>query len=220
MLRPGDSLVFYTDGVIEAFNALEECYGSERLLAEAGALAGQTAPAITAGLLRSVRAFEAGAPSSDDVAIVTMSVAAPSASRRTTLELRATPAEVMRAVEALQEFGRGTRASESARFGLALALEECASNVVNHALLRDERHGFRVSFEVAGDALLVELRDRGPEFDPTQAPAGDQFADDDLPPGGWGIPLARRYTDVMEYTREGDENVLRLGKRFGAQADS
>ena len=82
MLRPGDTLVFYTDGVTEAFNAQEECYGSERLLADAGALAGQPAPAIAAGLLRSVRAFEAGAPPSDDVAILALRVGAPAARRR------------------------------------------------------------------------------------------------------------------------------------------
>ena len=135
-----------------------------------------------------------------------------------TLELRATPAEVMRAVEALQAFGREMRVAESALFGLALALEECGSNVVNHALRRDERQRFRVSFEVAGDALVVELRDRGPAFDPTRAPARSRAADDDArPPGGWGIPLVRRSTDTVEYAREGDENVLRLSKRLGGR---
>jgi len=213
VLHPGDSLVFYTDGVTEAFNPREECYGSERLLADVSTLCGQPAPAIVASLLRSVRAFESGAPPSDDVAILVLKVGAPAA-----LELRATPAEVMRAVEALQAFGGAMRVPERALYGLALALEECASNIVNHALGRDERQTFRVSFEVAGDALVVELRDRGPAFDPTRAPAGEPGADDGTrAPGGWGIPLVHRSVDVVEYAREGDENVLRLGKRLAGR---
>ena len=73
-MRPGDALVFYTDGVSEAFNPQDECYGDERLLADAGALAGQSAPAITAGLLQKVRAFAGSAPQSDDIAILTLRV--------------------------------------------------------------------------------------------------------------------------------------------------
>jgi len=75
-LRPGDTVLFYTDGVTEAFNARDECYGDERLLADTGTFAGQSAPAIAAGLLRAVRAFAGSAPQSDDIAILTLKVGA------------------------------------------------------------------------------------------------------------------------------------------------
>jgi anti-sigma regulatory factor (Ser/Thr protein kinase) len=133
-----------------------------------------------------------------------------------TLELHATPEEVMRAVETLQEFGQARQVPDKAIFGLALALEECGSNIVNHAYQRDARKTFRVTLEHTGSAMVIELRDRGPEFDPTQAPVIEKEAeDDDRPPGGWGIQLARRYTDEMRYAREGEENILRLTKRLG-----
>jgi sigma-B regulation protein RsbU (phosphoserine phosphatase) len=73
-LSPGDTLVFYTDGVSEAFNPQEECYGNDRLLADAGALAGQPSLAIAAGLLRKVRAFAGSAPQSDDIAILALKI--------------------------------------------------------------------------------------------------------------------------------------------------
>jgi len=73
-LRAGDAMAFYTDGVSEAFNPQDECYGNERLLADVGVLAGQSAPAITAGLLKKVRAFAGTAPQSDDIAILTLKV--------------------------------------------------------------------------------------------------------------------------------------------------
>ncbi len=71
-LRAGDALVFYTDGVSEAFNAQDECYGDARLLADVGALAGQPPPAVTAGLLQKVHAHAGMAPQSDDIAILTL----------------------------------------------------------------------------------------------------------------------------------------------------
>jgi phosphoserine phosphatase RsbU/P len=73
-LSDGDALVFYTDGVSEAFNPERELYGSERLLADATGLAGQSANAISAGLLAKVRAFAGTAPQSDDIAILTFKV--------------------------------------------------------------------------------------------------------------------------------------------------
>ena len=73
-LRDGDGLILYSDGVTEAFNPQEEWYGNERLLADAHALVGQSAPAISSGLLAEVRAFASDAPQSDDIAILALKV--------------------------------------------------------------------------------------------------------------------------------------------------
>jgi sigma-B regulation protein RsbU (phosphoserine phosphatase) len=73
-LRPGDALILYSDGVTEAFNPQEECYGNDRLLADAGSFNGISAPDISATLLEKVRAFAGGAPQSDDIAILTFQV--------------------------------------------------------------------------------------------------------------------------------------------------
>lgn len=120
----------------------------------------------------------------------------------------------MRAVEALREFGEARELPAALLFGLTLALEECASNIVNHALKREPGQTFRVTFEHTGSAMIIELRDTGVEFDPTLAPTSDGIAADDEPPGGWGIFLVGKYTDEMHYVRDSGENVLRLIKRL------
>ena len=130
------------------------------------------------------------------------------------LELRATAEEVVRAVEALEKFARAQGVSEKAIFGLALALEECASNIVNHAFQRDPRQTFQVFCERLGDVFVIELRDRGPEFDPTKAPRRQRPVREDDEPGGWGIQLVRHYLDEIRYRREAGENILRLHKRL------
>jgi anti-sigma regulatory factor (Ser/Thr protein kinase) len=139
-------------------------------------------------------------------------MAAPS---RLTLELQATPADVMRAVEALQTFGREHRVEERTLFGVAVALEECGANIVSHACGGRAHERFQVTFERTPSGLEIELRDRGPEFDPTRAVAREATAsEEDRPPGGWGLPLVRHYLDQVTYAREGEENVLRLIKRM------
>jgi phosphoserine phosphatase RsbU/P len=213
-LNPGDALILYSDGVSEAFNPQDECYGNDRLLADASGLSGQSAPAITATVLQKVRAFAGSAPQSDDIAILTLTVNVGGSMK---LELHATPAEVMHGVEALQQFAAAQRVPESVVFGLALALEECGSNIVNHSLQRDARRTFQVVIERTRDSFVVELRDDGPEFDPTAATssaARTPHAEDDDLPGGWGIELVRRHMDEIHYRREAATNVLRLTKRL------
>jgi anti-sigma regulatory factor (Ser/Thr protein kinase) len=137
-----------------------------------------------------------------------------------TLELHATPEEVMRAVEVLQEFGLKMQLADREIFGLALALEECGSNIVNHAYRRDPQETFQVTIEHTGTAVTLELRDHGPEFDPTQPRTAEPVPnEDDRPPGGWGIQLVRRYMDEIVYRRENRENVLRLTRRLVQATD-
>jgi sigma-B regulation protein RsbU (phosphoserine phosphatase) len=209
-LRPGDALILYSDGVSEAFNPQDECYGSDRLLADAGGLAGQSAAAITSGLLRNVRAFAGAAPQSDDIAIMTLTV---NAGARIKLDLHATPDEVMRGVEALREFAAAQGVPEEQVFGLALALEECASNIVNHALRREAQRTFQVAIERTRESFVIELHDDGPEFDPTAARDRPQEEDGDSS-GGWGIELVRRNIDEIRYQRDSGKNVLRLTRRL------
>jgi sigma-B regulation protein RsbU (phosphoserine phosphatase) len=210
-LNPGDTLILYSDGVSEAFNPQEECYGNDRLLADVRGLADEPAPTITASLLRNVRAFADSAPQSDDLAILVMKVNSGSCLQ---LSLHATPEEVMRGVEALQAFAAAQHVPEKAIFGLALALEECASNIVSHALNRDAGKMFQVAFERTRDSFVIELCDDGPEFDPTATSAARPQAEDDDEPGGWGIALARRNVDDISYRREISRNTLRLTKRL------
>lgn len=120
----------------------------------------------------------------------------------------------MRAVEALQEFAPSQGVPDKMVFGLALALEECATNVVNHGLKRDASRVFHVQFGREADAFVIELRDGGPEFDPTAGPTRRRQVEDDDLPGGWGIELVRRSMDEIRYQRVAGENILRLTKRL------
>jgi len=131
------------------------------------------------------------------------------------LELQATPDEVMRGVEGLQEFCRAQAVAEKTIHALMLSLEEIASNVVNHACRRDPLQSFRVSIQHAGDRILVEVRDHGPAFNPLLfVDPASEAEDEDRAEGGWGIPLVRHSMDELHYVREGADNVLTMSKHL------
>jgi sigma-B regulation protein RsbU (phosphoserine phosphatase) len=69
-LRTGDALLFYTDGVTEAFNAQDEQFGEGRLVEHLAKIAGRSASELVAGTLEAVRSHAGGRPQSDDITIV------------------------------------------------------------------------------------------------------------------------------------------------------
>ena len=131
------------------------------------------------------------------------------------LELPATPEEVMRGVEQLEEFCREQNVPAKAIHALMLAVEELASNIVNPAYQRDAAQTFRLTMQHHGDRFIVELRDHGPAFDPLQAAAPDLDEDPgERDIGGLGIHLVRHSIEELHYARENGENVLRMTKHL------
>ncbi len=133
--------------------------------------------------------------------------------KESVLELPATPESVMRGVEHLKQFCQEQQVPLKTIQGLMLAVEEMASNIVNHAYRGDVQQTFRLTLQHHGDRFIVELRDRGPAFDPLQAAAPDMETDpDERNIGGLGIHLVRHYIKELHYARVDDENILRMIK--------
>lgn len=129
------------------------------------------------------------------------------------LELPATPENVMRGVEHLEQFCSDLHIPQKAIHALMLAVEEMASNIVNHAYQRDAHQTFRLMLQHHGTHFVVELRDHGPAFDPLQATAPELEGDpNERDIGGLGIHLVRHYIEDLHYARVGNENVLRMTK--------
>ncbi|RPJ87583.1 MAG: GAF domain-containing protein [Acidobacteria bacterium] len=70
ILNPGDLLVMYTDGIVEAQNLAEEMYGNDRLLARFPEAAACDAQGALELIERDVNAFSAGAPQYDDATLI------------------------------------------------------------------------------------------------------------------------------------------------------
>jgi sigma-B regulation protein RsbU (phosphoserine phosphatase) len=71
-LRPGDTLVLFTDGVNEAVGPLDELYGDERLLGCLEGLCRGSCDEFVRGVLADVQTFAAGTPAADDTTMLTI----------------------------------------------------------------------------------------------------------------------------------------------------
>jgi serine phosphatase RsbU (regulator of sigma subunit) len=69
-LAPGDTFVLYTDGVTEALDAQGQLLGAKRLLDQLARQPGRTATETAASILEAIQRHVAGAPQSDDIAVI------------------------------------------------------------------------------------------------------------------------------------------------------
>lgn len=72
-LSPGDSVVFYTDGITEAFNTEGDAFEVERFLEVYKKIHDRPAEAVCQEVLGAVRAWSAGRSQSDDIAVLVLS---------------------------------------------------------------------------------------------------------------------------------------------------
>jgi len=73
-LKPGDKVVFYTDGIVEAMNTQDEIFGFERLLEVVRATKSMTAPLALNEVLDRVDDFVGSAAQHDDMTMIVLSV--------------------------------------------------------------------------------------------------------------------------------------------------
>ena len=104
--------------------------------------------------------------------------------------------------------------SEGHRHCVLLAIQEMVTNVLRHAYDGDESLPIEVEFSADERGFAVELRDRGPCFDPLEHDVTKLLEDTSMPTaaGGFGIHISRIVMDDVSYARRDGWNVLRMQK--------
>ncbi len=104
-------------------------------------------------------------------------------------------------------------ANEDLAYDLAHAVDECATNIIEHGY-RGRPGAIEIEIDRRGEDLLIVLRDHAPPFDPTRVPLPDLTLPlEQREPGGLGIYLARQMVDDLQYRPLPDGNELTLIKR-------
>ncbi len=217
VLRPGDELLLYTDGVNEAFSSNDEEYGNDRLEAFLDAHKDLHPRDLVRSLRSDVAAWAGGTEQSDDVTILA-------------LEFGTAP-EVTGAIEVPAELSYlddvinlvdvelvGRLCPVGIRHRVEVALEELFVNVCRYAYAdKDEPGMVRVSYAYGTNpsSITVELVDQGIPFDPLTL--GDPTKPSSIQEakiGGLGIFMVRKSMDDFAYVRDAGNNVVAFSKRW------
>jgi sigma-B regulation protein RsbU (phosphoserine phosphatase) len=107
--------------------------------------------------------------------------------------------------------------SDDVRFDIELAVEEAATNIINHAYGPDVDGEVVLHAEIIDDHLRITLKDWGNPFDPrTVSPFDIDAPVETRIKGGMGLHFIHSLMDVVERhtrTREDEANTLTLTKK-------
>jgi anti-sigma regulatory factor (Ser/Thr protein kinase) len=133
------------------------------------------------------------------------------------LELRSHPRLLCAVRGAMDPLMEMVGFSETECRSITRAVDEALSNIMRHAYRGrlDEvidiscRHIQRRAHSGTVQGVEILLFDRGPSIDPAKLKGRPL---DEIRPGGLGLHLIREAMDIVEYTRTGRSNRLRLVK--------
>jgi anti-sigma regulatory factor (Ser/Thr protein kinase) len=107
---------------------------------------------------------------------------------------------------------------EAAAESVALAVDECATNVIKHAYQGRADQTVELRLEYRDGELRIDVIDSGPPAEPRPLPELDleRYAAERRK-GGLGVHLMDRIMDSVTYSRAGRGNCCRLVKRKDAR---
>lgn len=99
---------------------------------------------------------------------------------------------------------------------VALAVDECTTNVIEHAYKGAPGERIELRLEYRGPALRIDVLDSGETIDPGAMPELDlgRYVSERRT-GGLGVHLMGKIMDSVAYRRAGPRNVCSLVKRKG-----
>ena len=212
MLRAGDGLFLYTDGVTEAMDEGGNQFSEPRLAEFLHEANGSSATEIIHGAVDQVRRHSAGAPQSDDITALALKyllTAGATTSETIVVELKNNLPEIERLAHIADDFGRRHQLNAETLHNVKVALDEILTNIISYAYDDAREHIIVIRLSLDQEKWTVEVEDDGRPFNPLNAPEPDtKQLLGERPIGGLGIHLVRKLIDELEYRRQNDRNIL------------
>jgi sigma-B regulation protein RsbU (phosphoserine phosphatase) len=215
VLRPGEALLLYTDGVTEAMDANEALYSEPRLARFLAVNHSSPPRQLIGDLVGDVHHFAGGAPQSDDLTALALLYRGTGQGMSDALDIKLGNrlAELDGVTEKVMDFGRRHGLATRVVHDLTLALEEVLSNVIKHGYPEGGDHEISLRVRVEPGQVRAEIEDDGRPFNPLEAPEPDTTKPlEERAVGGLGIHLVRKLMDALEYRRQGGKNLLTIRK--------
>ena len=213
LLKPGDMLFLYTDGLSEAKNSAGALLGRKRVQQLVGEHATDTAQQLVELMEDEVHRHAGDAEQHDDITmlVIKWQPTAHHSPLTAHLSMHASMDEIACIEPFITHLAQqaGMEGREGKR--LRLAVEEAVANIINHG----QATTIKLQAETDDNQLVLTIDDDGQPFDPTADSSTDfSVPADERPPGGLGIMLLHEMTDGLEYQRIDGHNILKITKEL------
>ncbi len=217
VLKPGDTLLLYTDGLTEAMDAKHDQFGLERVKVTIEQHQGDMPQQLLDALHAACAEFVRGAVQSDDLTMLAVKFIPKE--EKTILHRELTIDNSLSHVPELNDFvksfGDELKLEEKDTQNLKLAIEEAVVNVINYAYPTDETGDINIEATATTTSIKFKIIDSGVAFAPTDAPDVDtSLTAEERQIGGLGIFLVRQLMDTINYERIEGKNVLTLTNKL------
>jgi phosphoserine phosphatase RsbU/P len=212
VIREGDGLVLYTDGVTEAMDERGNQFSEKRLAEFLQQANGSSATELIRGAVDQVRRHSGSAPQSDDITALALKYLLTAAtSDAIVVEIKNSLLEIARVVRIAGDLCQRHRLDAQTSHNVKLALDEILTNIISYAYADDREHSIVTRFNLERENLIVEVEDDGRPFNPLNGPEPDtKQMPEQRPIGGLGIYLVRKLIHELEYRRQNETNILTM----------
>ncbi|MCX6244569.1 MAG: SpoIIE family protein phosphatase [Bacteroidetes bacterium] len=217
VLKKGDLLFLYTDGITEAINEAEETYGEERLAKVLETSHARPVNEISTILVNDIKAFAGSTEQYDDITLLVLRYngsAVPGLIGTDRLSIRNSVNELHKVVAFVELLSAEYVFSQKMAIEINLVLEELISNIIFYGYDDDAAHEITIEFERSENKMAVTVTDDGKPFNLLEKniPFDPSAPLEARKPGGLGIHFIRTLTDSVGYTRKDDRNIIRFTK--------
>lgn len=207
-MNVGDILFLYTDGLSEMRNVEGKLFSRSKVLALNGELKGEDVYTLVTRMENESRIFAGKAQQSDDI---TMMAIEWKGKKTMTFSPVSLDDDLSKVNSFLKGIARHAGMEKRDTKRLRLVVEEAMTNAVMHG----QAKMVQLTATVNSDDVQLCIIDDGLPFNPTTAPTTDLSMDAvDRPPGGLGLVFIRQLSNMLEYRRQDDKNMLIINKKI------
>ena len=211
ILKPGDTLFVYTDGVAEATDATNTLYGTDRMLTALN----RNEKADPEKLLQSVKEdidmFVGEAPQFDDITMLAFKI------KDFQLEgmKKISVSPQLASIDTVTDFFETCLTEQNAPVKVVsqinIAVDEIFSNIVRYSGATSVSIGCRAE----KDHVVLRFADNGRPYDPTEKDDPDiTLSAEERDIGGLGIFMVKKTMDDISYVYADGFNILTIQKRW------
>ena len=215
ILKPGESITLYTDGVTEARNQNGEFYGEKRFIEAMNRQKHTCIVDLHHVIKDDVSRFVLDAPQSDDITLLTIKYRGDKYLAEEK-QFVAKKENVLEMLSFIQEFSEKCVFPDDFKKKLTIVGDELFSNIIKHGYNNEGGEIYvRLLFDEDTKEFVMTIIDKAKPF--------NQLAVDNQPLtgqeqkikiGGLGLIIVKKIMNECAYDRINDKNILVLKKRF------